>query len=190
MDAALLLVAGNESCPQPQTAEHLAAIEVMKLKHIIILQNKIDLMKKKQAQDHYMQITRFIRGTAAENMPVIPISAQFKYNIDALCDYIINFIPIPVRDYKKPAQMTIIRSFDINKPGCEVDDLQGGIAGGSVLQGILYIGQEIEIRPGVISKDSQGRLCCKPIYSRITSLYAEKNDLQYATPGGLIGIFK
>ena len=38
MDAALLLVASNESCPQPQTSEHLAAIEIMKLKHIIILQ--------------------------------------------------------------------------------------------------------------------------------------------------------
>ena len=38
MDAALLLVAGNESCPQPQTSEHLAAIEIMKLKHLIILQ--------------------------------------------------------------------------------------------------------------------------------------------------------
>lgn len=38
MDAALLLVAGNETCPQPQTSEHLAAVEIMKLKHIIILQ--------------------------------------------------------------------------------------------------------------------------------------------------------
>ena len=36
MDAALLLVAGNESCPQPQTSEHLAAIEIMKLKHILV----------------------------------------------------------------------------------------------------------------------------------------------------------
>ncbi|CAG5867814.1 unnamed protein product, partial [Menidia menidia] len=44
MDAALLLIAGNESCPQPQTSEHLAAIEIMKLKHILILQNKIDLV--------------------------------------------------------------------------------------------------------------------------------------------------
>ncbi len=41
MDAALLLVAGNESCPQPQTSEHLAAVEIMRLNHIIILQNKI-----------------------------------------------------------------------------------------------------------------------------------------------------
>ena len=29
MDAALLLVAGNMSCPQPQTSEHLAAVEIM-----------------------------------------------------------------------------------------------------------------------------------------------------------------
>ena len=43
MDAALLLVAGNESCPQPQTSEHLAAIEIMKLQHIIILQSVISL---------------------------------------------------------------------------------------------------------------------------------------------------
>ena len=48
MDAALLLIAGNESCPQPQTSEHLAAIEIMKLKHILILQNKIDLIKEAQ----------------------------------------------------------------------------------------------------------------------------------------------
>ena len=46
MDAALLLIAGNEPCPQPQTSEHLAAVEIMKLEHIIILQNKIDLVKE------------------------------------------------------------------------------------------------------------------------------------------------
>lgn len=45
MDAALLLVAGNESCPQPQTSEHLAAVEIMQLKNLLILQNKIDIIK-------------------------------------------------------------------------------------------------------------------------------------------------
>lgn len=46
MDAALLLVASNIDCPQPQTAEHLVALEIMKLDHIIILQNKIDIIFK------------------------------------------------------------------------------------------------------------------------------------------------
>ena len=54
--------AGNESCPQPQTSEHLAAIEIMKLKHIIILQNKIDLVKETQAQDQHEQILAFVQG--------------------------------------------------------------------------------------------------------------------------------
>lgn len=46
MDGALLLIAANETCPQPQTSEHLAAVEIMKLQHIIILQNKIDLIRR------------------------------------------------------------------------------------------------------------------------------------------------
>jgi translation initiation factor 2 subunit 3 len=55
-------LAGNESCPQPQTSEHLAAIEIMKLKHILILQNKIDLVKESQAKEQYEQILAFVQG--------------------------------------------------------------------------------------------------------------------------------
>lgn len=55
-------VAGNESCPQPQTSEHLAAVEIMKLKHILILQNKIDLVKESQAKEQYEQILAFVKG--------------------------------------------------------------------------------------------------------------------------------
>src|SRR5438874_12287708 len=87
MDGALLLIAANESCPQPQTSEHLAAIEIMRLKHIIMLQNKIDLVREQQAREQYEQIKRFIDGTVAANAPVIPISAQLKYNIDVICEY-------------------------------------------------------------------------------------------------------
>nr|KAF6398592.1 eukaryotic translation initiation factor 2 subunit gamma B [Molossus molossus] len=84
--------------------------------------------------------------------------------------------------------LTVIRSFDVNKPGCEVDDLNGGVAGGSILKGVLKVGQEIEVRPGIVSKDSEGNLMCRPIFSKIVSLFAEQNDLQYAAPGGLIGV--
>lgn len=188
MDAALLLIAGNESCPQPQTSEHLAAIEIMKLKHILILQNKIDLVKETQAKDQHEQITKFVQGTVAEGAPVIPISAQLKYNIEVICEYIVKKIPIPVRNFTSEPRLIIIRSFDVNKPGCEVNDLLGGVAGGSILQGVLKVGQEIEVRPGIVSKDVEGKLTCRPIFSRIVSLFAENNDLQYAVPGGLIGV--
>jgi translation initiation factor 2 gamma subunit (eIF-2gamma) len=63
MDAALLLVAANETCPQPQTSEHLAAVEIMKLEHLIILQNKVDLIKEQQALEHQKSIAAFVKGT-------------------------------------------------------------------------------------------------------------------------------
>merc|ERR1711983_602872 len=188
MDAALLLIAGNESCPQPQTSEHLAAIEIMKLKHVLILQNKIDLIRDTQAQEQYKQILGFIEGTVAEGAPIIPISAQLKYNIEVVCEYIEKKIPVPIRDFTSEPHLIIIRSFDVNKPGSEVDDLKGGVAGGSILRGVLKVGQEIEIRPGIISKDTEGKLKCQPIFSKILSLHTENNDLQYAAPGGLIGV--
>ena len=52
---------------------------------------------------------------------------------------------------------------------------------------ILQVGDEIEIRPGILSKDADGRMRCRPIFSKIMSLFAEQNDLQFAVPGGLIG---
>ena len=84
MDAALLLIAGNETCPQLQTSEHLAAIEIMKLKHIIILQNKIGLVRDTAAEEQYQKILEFVRGTVAADAPIIPISAQLKYNVDVV----------------------------------------------------------------------------------------------------------
>jgi translation initiation factor 2 subunit 3 len=188
MDAALLLIAGNESCPQPQTSEHLAAIDIMKLKHIIILQNKIDLIKEDQAAEQYKQILRFIKGTIAEGAPIIPISAQLKYNIDVVLEYIVNKIPVPVRDFTSSPRLIVIRSFDVNKPGADVDELKGGVAGGSIMRGVLKLGDEIEVRPGVLSEDTKGNYQCRPIFSRVVSLYAEQNDLQFAVPGGLIGV--
>jgi translation initiation factor 2 subunit 3 len=188
MDAALLLIAGNEPCPQPQTSEHLAAVEIMRLENIIILQNKVDLVKPDQAELQHEQIKRFVAGTVASEAPIIPISAVLRYNIDVVCEYIARYIPIPTRNFTSHARLIVIRSFDVNKPGEDVQSLKGGVAGGSILQGVLRIGDEIEVRPGIVKKDEEGNVLCTPILSRIMSLYAEQNDLMYAVPGGLIGV--
>ncbi|KAJ3676317.1 hypothetical protein LUZ60_003729 [Juncus effusus] len=188
MDGALLLIAANESCPQPQTSEHLAAVEIMRLQHIIILQNKIDLIQESAAINQHEAIQKFIQRTVADGAPVVPISAQLKYNIDVACEYIVKKIPIPERNFVSPPNMIIIRSFDVNKPGSEVDEIKGGVAGGSILRGVLKVNQFIEVRPGVVTKDASGQSKCTPIYSRIVSLFAEQNELQFAVPGGLIGV--
>lgn len=189
MDAALLLIAGNEECPQPQTKEHLAAVEIMKLRHIIILQNKIDLVKESNALAQFEAIKEFIKGSVAEGSPIIPISAQLKCNVDVVCEHLIRSVPIPVRDFLSTPRLIVIRSFDVNKPGEEVENLRGGVAGGSILQGVLRRGQEIEIRPGVVSKSAEtDMVICTPIFSRVVTLFAEENSLEYAVPGGLIGV--
>lgn len=181
------MIAGNEPCPQPQTSEHLAAIEIMQLKHIIILQNKIDLVKETAAVEQFQHIKKFVQGTVAEGAPIIPISAQLRYNIDVICEYIVKKIPVPSRDFTSSPRLIVIRSFDVNKPGTEVEDLRGGVAGGSVLQGVLKVNDEIVVRPGIVTKNKD-TFDCKPILSRVITLFAEANDLKYAVPGGLIGV--
>ncbi|KAM7259666.1 hypothetical protein ACFE04_015407 [Oxalis oulophora] len=188
MDGALLLIAANESCPQPQTSEHLAAVEIMRLQHIIILQNKMDLIQENVAINQHETIKKFIEGTVAGSAPIVPISAQLKYNIDVVSEYIVKKIPIPERNFISPPNMIVIRSFDVNKPDSEVDEIKGGVAGGSILRGVLKVNQNIEVRPGIVHKDESGNIKCTPIYSRIVSLYTEQNEVQFAVPGGLIGV--
>ena len=87
-----------------------------------------------------LSLTRLpLLGTVAEGAPIIPISAQLKYNIEVICEYLSKKIPIPVRDFTSKPRLIVIRSFDVNKPGSEVDDLKGGVAGGSILRGVLKV---------------------------------------------------
>ncbi|ABW98204.1 eif2G (nucleomorph) [Hemiselmis andersenii] len=188
MDGALLIIGVNETCPQPQTSEHLAAVKIMNLKNILILQNKVDLVSKAKALLNYQEIKKFIQKSYLENSVIIPISAQRKVNIEILMEFLVRLITFPSRFFRKSPFLLIVRSFDINKPGCKIDFLQGGVLGGTIIKGILCIGEKIEIRPGITTKTKKGEIICQPIKTLICSLSAEKNPLKYAIPGGLIGI--
>jgi len=97
------------------------------------------LIREQQAEEHHSQILQFVKGTVADNAPIVPISAQLRYNIDALVEYICTKIPVPVRDFETAPKLIVIRSFDVNKPGAEVMELKGGVAGGSLLKGVLKV---------------------------------------------------
>jgi translation initiation factor 2 subunit 3 len=187
MDAALLVVAANEKCPQPQTCEHLAAIEIMKLQDLIIVQNKVDLVEKKIAIRNHSEIMKLIEKTSFEKSLVVPVSAQKKCNIDVLVEIMVKkFLP-PLRKIKQKLRCQLIRSFDINKPGIEIDKLNGGVVGGSIIQGLLKIFDKIEIRPGLLFKKKK-YIACYPLETFVSSLNTENNSLLIAKPGGLIGI--
>ncbi len=184
MDGAILVIAANEPCPMPQTAEHLHAIEIVGVKNLIIVQNKIELVTPEKAKKHYQQIKEFVKGTVAENAPIVPISAVFKANIDLLLQKIEEVIPTPPRDEDAPPRMFIARSFDVNKPGTLPEEIRGGVVGGSIVRGKLRVGDEVEIAPGAV-----GEKGFKPLRTKIVSLVSGSgNMLQEARPGGLIGV--
>jgi translation initiation factor 2 subunit 3 len=187
MDGAILVIAADEPCPQPQTREHLAAAEVIGIKNIIIVQNKIDIVEEKRARESYKEIKSFVKGTIAEKAPIIPVSAQHEINIDVLLNAIEEIIPTPERDQMKPPLMYIIRSFDVNKPGTPIEGLDGGIIGGTIAQGKFTVGDEIEIRPG-ISLEKEGKTIYNPLISEIVSLHAGEKSIKQATCGGLVGV--
>lgn len=187
MDGALLLVAANETCPQPQTKEHLMALDIIGVKNIIIVQNKIDLVTEEQAMKNYEEIKKFIKGTIAENAPIIPVSAQQNVNIDVLVQAIEEHFKTPKRDATKNPLMFVARSFDVNKPGTPIDKLIGGVLGGALKQGMLKEKQKIEIRPG-IKREKEGKRTYEPITTEIVGLKTGGESVKEVTPGGSIGV--
>lgn len=187
IDGALLLISANETCPQPQTREHLVALQIMGVKNVIVIQNKIDLVKEDAALKNYEQIKAFLAGTEYANAPIIPISALHNINMDLLAEAIETYIPTPKRDPAKNPMLFVARSFDINKPGSDPQKMVGGVLGGALAQGVLKDGDEIEIRPGYCVEFG-GRKQWKSIFTKITGLKTGGESVKEITPGGSVGI--
>ena len=187
MDGAILVIAADELCPQPQTREHLAAIDIVGVRNVVIVQNKIDIVRKEDSIRNYNEIRRFVRGSVAEDAPVIPVSAQHGVNTDLLIQAMQEHLPTPGRDPGKPPRMHIIRSFDVNKPGTTIERLVGGVVGGSIIQGRFRMGEEIEIQPGLPVRE-KNRLKMRELYTEITSLHVGGGPVEEALPGGLVGV--
>ena len=187
MDGAVLLIAASEPCPQPQTEEHLMALNIVGIDKIVIAQNKIDLVSREAAIEHYEQIKAFVKGTIAEDSPIVPISAQQAANIDVLIKCIEETIPTIERPAGEIARMYIARSFDINRPGTPIRDLKGGVVGGSLLKGQLRTGDRLEIRPGRMVTVG-GKPKWEPLETEITSIVVGGTQVKEVAPGGLLGI--
>jgi translation initiation factor 2 subunit 3 len=185
MDGALLVIAANESVPKPQTREHLQALQMLGMKKIVVAQNKVDLVSDADAKKNYSQIEEFVEGTVAEGAPIIPISAQQRLNIDALIEALEEVIPTPKRDVRANPLMYVVRSFDVNRPGVEVGSLSGGVLGGSLTRGELTMGEEIELKPGMIDERS-GKFVS--IITKVSSLQTGAGHADKVGPGGLVAV--
>lgn len=179
MNAAILVIAANEQCPQPQTEEHLMALKIAGINNIVVAQNKIDLVEMEQAIENRKQIEQFLSKNGYNNVPIIPVAANFSTNIDLLIEALEKHMPTPEFDVKKPLMMYCARSFDINKPGTLPAELHGGVVGGTIIQGKAKQGDSIEIAPGV-----DGTV----LLTKISSLSSSVAQLHEAIAGGLIAI--
>ena len=185
IDAALLVVAANEGI-KPQTREHFMALQAKGIKNIIIIQNKIDLVSKEKALENYKKIKEFVKGTIAENAPIIPVSAQQEININKIFNELCR-LEIPKRDETSKPIFLVARSFDINRPGTNISNLKGGVLGGILKKGKLKVGDEIEIKPGLnIKKNNQTTY--QTLTAKILSLYKGTESLKEISPGASISI--
>jgi len=184
-DGSILVIAANEDVPRPQTREHLLALEMLGTKQVVIAQNKIDLVTREEAKQNHESIKDFVSGTVAENSRIVPLSAQHRLNIDALIEAIELDIKTIPREADKPPLMQVLRSFDINRPGSSIEDMKGGVVGGSLAQGVLDVGDEIEIRPGVLKEKSKKY---EPLTTKVASLGTGAGLVESVRAGGLIAI--
>ncbi len=185
MDGALLVIAANEPVPKPQTREHLQALQMLGMKKIVIAQNKVDLVTDVDAKKNYAQIEKFVKGTVAEDAPIVPISAQQRLNIDALIEAVEEVIPTPKRDVAANPLMYVVRSFDVNRPGAEIPTLAGGVLGGSLTRGVLRVGDEVELKPGMVDERS-GKFV--PIVTKVAALQTGAGSAEKVGPGGLVAV--
>ena len=185
IDSAMLVIAANEGI-KPQTREHFIALQAKNIKNIIIVQNKIDLVSKEQALKNYKEIKEFVKGTLAEDAPIIPVSAQQGVNIEKILEELCN-LEIPKRDVDTAPIFLVARSFDINKPGTEIKNLHGGVLGGILKKGKLKIGDEIEIRPGLTLKKAHQQIY-ESLTTKILSLHKGDKSVEQVLPGASISI--
>ena len=185
IDAAILVVAANEGI-KPQTKEHFMALQAKKIKNIIIVQNKIDLASEQQILKNYKELKEFVKGTYAENAPIIPISAQQNINVDKIFEAL-SKIELEKKDVDSDPVFLIARSFDINRPGTEINKLKGGTLGGILKRGKLSVGDEIEIKPGLsIKKDNS--YSYETLKAKIISIFKGNDYVKESFPGASISI--
>ena len=183
-DGAIFVADVRHKFPQPQDREHLQAALILEVKNLVFAQNKIDVATKDRALENYEEIKNYVKETAVEDAPIIPVSGQHATGIDVLLWAMEKFIPTPQRELDKPFRMPILRSFDINPPGTPAHKIRGGVIGGSIIRGVVRAGDEIEIAPGIPVRERK----YEPLVTEAVNIRAGGRNVKEARSGGLTGI--
>lgn len=191
MDGAIVVIAVDQPLSKkPQLIQHLSAAKLGKLDKIIICMNKIDLIDKFTFYERKEELDELLLKYDIKPYVIIPTCFNKKIGINYLLQAITELFNPEYyleRTTNDPLFM-VSRSFDINKPGTLWESVNGGVIGGSLLNGKFKVGDEIEISPGQVSKNKEGKYIFQPIITKILSIKTDTTSLNEIIPGGLIGI--
>jgi selenocysteine-specific elongation factor len=139
IDFALLVVAADDSV-MPQTREHLAVLRLLGLQHGLVAVTKCDLVDEELAEVVVEEVRQAVAGTFLADAPIVPCSGRTGAGLEELRNAIARVADkVPERAAGALARVPIDRSFAIAGAGTVVT--------GTVFQGILREGEEVDILP-------------------------------------------
>jgi translation initiation factor 2 subunit 3 len=189
MDGAIFVIAVDQPLKnKPQLIQHLAAAKLGKINKIIICMNKIDLVSKDVVRQRKYELDELLTEYDIKPYIIIPTSFNKRIGINYLIQAIMELFSNYHEKINDNTMFRISRTFDINKPGTNWREVNGGVIGGSLISGKVKVGDEIEILPGYLSKDKNGKFTCNTITTKILSIKSDNNELDEIIPGGLVGI--
>lgn len=167
IDLALLVVAADEGV-MPQTEEHLAILDLLHVKRGLVALTKRDLVDEEWLELVIVDVQECLKDTVLANAPIIPVSSisgEGLPELKAALERLLADTP-PKRDIGRP-RLPIDRVFTLSGFGT--------IVTGTLIDGKLQVGQEVEILP-------------KGIKSRIRGLQTHKHKVEMAAPGNRVAI--
>jgi len=189
MKGAIVIISVVEPLKQkPQLLQHLISAKIGNLDKLIICLNKCDLVSNQIVKERKNELDELLKKLDIKPLIIIPTSFTHRLGINYLLKAINTFFVYDNSEISNKTLFRITRSFDINPPGISYENIKGGCIGGSLISGLLNINDEVEINPGILTKNKDGSYTSKPIITKLLSFESDKVKLELVEPGGLVGI--
>lgn len=194
IDMVLLIIAADEGI-MPQTREHLDIIQLLQINKGIVVITKVDLVDEEWLGLIREEVRDYIKDTVMAEAPIIEVSAVTGHGIPELLQAVDQ---VAAETVEKPAvgkvRMPVDRTFTVTGFGTVVT--------GTLLSGILKIGDPVEIMPqGILSRvrslQSHGKKTDKVLAGQRTAVNISGVELEQVprgsvltTPGSLTPSYK
>ena len=167
IDLALLIVAADESV-MPQTREHLAILDILRIKRGMVAITKCDLVEEELAELVEAEVEDALQGTTFEGAPMHRVSAYTGQGLEELKEAIDSMLDETDtrKDLGRP-RLPVDRSFTVAGFGTVVT--------GTLIDGTLNVGQEVQLAPS----GERGR---------IRGLQSHRKKLDQADPGRRLAV--